>query len=58
VEVKARVFSKPVLHFLLFCEWHYNAVVVDDYIVDLLVEDVLPVELKTVKALHDAHMPH
>jgi hypothetical protein len=31
---------------------------VGDYIVDLLVEDVLSVELKIVKALHDAHMPH
>jgi GxxExxY protein len=34
---------------------YYRAVVVGDYIVDLLVEDVLPVELKTVKALDDAH---
>jgi GxxExxY protein len=34
---------------------YYHAVVVGDYIVDLLVEDVLPVELKIVKALDDAH---
>jgi GxxExxY protein len=34
---------------------YYRNVVVGDYIVDLLVEDVLSVELKTVKALDDAH---
>ena len=34
---------------------HYNDVVVGEYFVDLLVEDVLLVELKTVKALDDAH---
>ena len=33
-----------------------NVVVCDDF-VDLRVEDALPVELKTVKALDDAHMP-
>jgi GxxExxY protein len=34
---------------------HYNDVVVGEYFADLLVEDVLLVELKTVKALDDAH---
>ncbi len=34
---------------------YYRDVVVGDYFVDLLVEDALPVELKTVKALDDAH---
>jgi hypothetical protein len=28
-----------------------------EYFVDLLINGVLPVELKTVKALDDAHMP-
>jgi GxxExxY protein len=32
---------------------HYNDVVVGEYFADLLVEDVLLVELKTVKALDD-----
>ena len=34
---------------------HYNDVVVGEYFADLLVEDVLLVELKTVKALDDIH---
>ena len=34
---------------------YYKEVVVGEYCVDLLVEDVLLVELKTVKALDDAH---
>jgi GxxExxY protein len=34
---------------------HYNDVVVGEYFADLVVEDVLLVELKTVKALDDAH---
>lgn len=34
---------------------HYNDEVVGEYFPDLLVEDVLLVELKTVKALDDAH---
>lgn len=34
---------------------HYNGMVVGEYLADLVVEDVLLVELKTVKALHDAH---
>jgi GxxExxY protein len=34
---------------------HYNDVVVGEYFADLLVEEVLLVELKTVKALDDAH---
>ena len=34
---------------------HYNDVVVGEYFADLLVEDVLVVELKAVKALDDAH---
>jgi GxxExxY protein len=34
---------------------HYNDLVVGEYFADLLVEDVLLVELKTVKALDDAH---
>ncbi len=36
--------------------YYRNVVVCDDF-VDLRVEDALPVELKTVKALDDAHMP-
>jgi GxxExxY protein len=36
---------------------HYKDVVVGEYFVDLLVEGFLLVELKTVKALDDAHMP-
>jgi GxxExxY protein len=34
---------------------HYNNKVVGEYFPDLLVEDVLPGELKTVKELDDAH---
>ena len=34
---------------------HYNDVVVGEYFADLLVEDVLVVELKAVKALDDTH---
>jgi GxxExxY protein len=34
---------------------HYNDQVVGEYFPDLLVEDVLLVELKTVKELDDAH---
>jgi GxxExxY protein len=34
---------------------YYRDVVVDEYFLDLLIEDVLLVELKTVKALGDAH---
>ena len=34
---------------------HHKDVVVGEYFVDLLVEDVLLVELKTAKALDDAH---
>jgi GxxExxY protein len=34
---------------------HYNGVVVGEHFADFLVEDVLPVELKTVKALDDTH---
>ncbi len=34
---------------------HYNGVVVGEYFADLVVEDVLLVELKTVKALDAAH---
>jgi len=34
---------------------HYHDVLVGEYFADLLVEDVLLVELKTVKALDDAH---
>jgi GxxExxY protein len=34
---------------------HYNDVVVGAYFADLLVEEVLLVELKTVKALDDVH---
>jgi GxxExxY protein len=34
---------------------YYHDVVVGEYFVDLLVEDVLLVELKTVKVLDDAH---
>jgi len=34
---------------------HYNDVVVGEYFADLLVENVLLVELKTVKALDDTH---
>jgi GxxExxY protein len=34
---------------------HYKDILVGDYFVDLLVNDVLLVELKTVKALDDAH---
>jgi GxxExxY protein len=34
---------------------HYKDILVGDYFVDLLVNDVLLVELKTVKALDDVH---
>ena len=34
---------------------YYNDMVVGEYFADLLVEDVLLVELKTVKALDDTH---
>jgi GxxExxY protein len=34
---------------------HYNGKVVGEYFADLLVEDMLLIELKTVKALDDAH---
>jgi GxxExxY protein len=34
---------------------YYNDVLVGEYFADLLVEQVLLVELKTVKALDDAH---
>ena len=34
---------------------HYNGAVIGEYFPDLLVEDVLLVELKTVKALDDTH---
>ena len=34
---------------------HYKDILVGEYFVDLLVNDVLLVELKTVKALDDAH---
>ena len=36
---------------------YYRNVVVGDDFVDLRVEDALPVELNTVKALDDARMP-
>ena len=36
---------------------HYKDMLVDEYFADLLINDVLLVELKTVKALDDAHMP-
>jgi GxxExxY protein len=34
---------------------HYNGAVVGEYFADLLVEDMLLIELKTVKALDNAH---
>jgi GxxExxY protein len=34
---------------------HYSSVLVGEYFVDLLVNDVLLVELKTVRALDDTH---
>lgn len=34
---------------------HYHGAVVGEYFADLLVEDMLLIELKTVKALDDAH---
>jgi GxxExxY protein len=34
---------------------HYKDVVVGEYVVDLLAEDLLPVELKSVKALDEVH---
>ena len=34
---------------------HYKKILVGEYFVDLLINDVLLVELKTVKALDDAH---
>jgi hypothetical protein len=36
---------------------HYEDILVGEYFVDLLINDVLLVELQTVKALDDAHMP-
>ena len=36
---------------------HYKDILVGEYFVDLLINDVLLVELKTVKTLDDAHMP-
>ena len=36
---------------------HFKDIVVGEYFVDLLINDVLLVELKTVKAPDDAHMP-
>ena len=35
----------------------YDGAVVGEYFVDLMIEDMLLVELKTVKALDKAHMP-
>ncbi len=35
---------------------HYKDNLVGEYFVDLLINDVLPVELKTIK-MDDAHMP-
>ncbi len=37
-------------------EVRYDGVVVGYYITDLLVEDILPVETKTAKAIDDAHL--
>ena len=34
---------------------HYKDILVGEYFVDLMINDVLLVELKTVKALDDAH---
>ena len=34
---------------------HYKDILVGEYFVDLLINEVRPVELKTVKALDDAH---
>ena len=36
---------------------HYKDILMDEYFADLLINDVLLVELKTVKALDDVHMP-
>jgi GxxExxY protein len=36
---------------------HYKDILVGEYFVDLLINSVLLVELKTVKALDDVHMP-
>jgi hypothetical protein len=36
---------------------HCNDILVGEYLMNLLIKDVLLVELKTVKALDDAHMP-
>ena len=36
---------------------HYKDILVGEYFVDLLINGVLLVELKTVKALDEAHMP-
>ena len=36
---------------------HYKDILVGEYFVDLLINDMLLVELKTVKALDDAHVP-
>ncbi len=35
---------------------HYDSVVVGDYLADILVEEVLVIELKAVKALDDVHL--
>ncbi len=34
---------------------HYKDILIGEYFVDLLIDDMLLVELKTVKALDDAH---
>jgi GxxExxY protein len=36
---------------------HYKDILVGEYFVDLLINGVILVELKTVKSLDDAHMP-
>jgi hypothetical protein len=36
---------------------YYKDILVGEYFVALLINDALLVELKTVKALDDAHMP-
>jgi GxxExxY protein len=36
---------------------HYQDNLIGDHFVDLVINDVLQVEMKTVKALDDAHMP-
>ncbi len=37
-------------------EFSYDGQIVGDYVVDLLVESAVPVELKAVKALDEIHM--